>query len=232
MDYTRKTVEQIVKIRSLYQMPCVNWKGKTIKSETDEGGEYYTEVIAESVIKNEKLLGLPYRQVAVRDVFKFPGHDGKTKNADSLRKEERFCLEKYNTRNEILSPFGKIINYQVNIFPGTKINVDLVAYDDKNDILWLIEVKGHNGKSDETLLRCVLEIETYYRCLCEKKHALLTTLSSKDEVFHPTENTVIKKGIWVPKDSRPALEYLDLKNRPNVSKLINDWEIRFETYQD
>ena len=228
ISYTRDEVEQIVKIKPLYQMPCVNWRGTTAKSKTNGGGEYYSEIIAEIILNDEKLLNLPCGKV--RDSFNFFRHDGSTKNADSSRKEERFCLEKYKKRNSELSPFGKIINYQVNIFVGTKINVDLVAYDKKSDTLWLIEVKGNGGKSDETLLRCALEIETYYRCLQSQKQVLLTTLSSKDEGVQTSENTKIQKGILVPEKSLPAREYSDLDNRPKVKDLMECWKIRFETY--
>lgn len=227
LRYTRDEVEEILKIKSLYQMACVNWKGTTAKSKTNGGGEYYSEIIAESILKDESLLNPPCGKA--RNSFKFL-HDGSTKNPDSSRKEERFCLEKYKKRNSELSPFGKIINYQVNIFVGTKINVDLVAYDEKSDTLWLIEVKGNNGKSDETLLRCALEIETYYRCLKPQKQILLTTLSSKDESVQTSENTEIQKGIWVPEKSLPAREYSDLGNRPKVKSLMELWKIRFETY--
>ncbi len=226
--YTRKEVEQIVKTKSLYQMACVNWKGTTAKDKETDGGEYYSEIIAESVLKDSNLLAIPSGQE--RKTFNFSGHDGTTKSADSPRKEERFCLAKYKNRNSELSPFGKIINYQVNIFSNTKINVDLVAYDDVNDTLWLIEVKGRSGESPETLLRCVLEIETYYRCLQPQKQVLLTTLSSKHERVQTTEKTKIKKGIWVPKGSQAAKEYDDLENRPNLEKLIDKWKIRVEKY--
>jgi len=228
MGYTKREVKQIIKIQSLYQMSCVNWIGKTVKDKEDDGGEYYSEIIAECVLNNEKLLNLP--QGRVRDNFAFLDHDGNTEKEDSPRKEERFCLDWYKNRNNKISPFGKIINYQVNVFKGTKINVDLVAYDDKNDTLWLIEVKGHDGKSKETLLRCVLEIETYYRCLQPNMQVLRTTLCSKDEEVKPFENTEIKKGIWVPAGSRAALEFADLNNRPHLFKLIEKWGIRVETY--
>lgn len=229
MSYTRNEVQEIIKIHSLYQMDCVNWTGKTKKSKTDGGGEYYTEVIAERVLENPQILNIPHG--TVRESFAFPEHDGNTKRADSPRKEERFCLDRYQSRNHEITPFGKVINYQVNIFKGTKINVDLVAYDDSNDILWLIEVKGHNGESAETLLRCVLEIETYYECLLPHKQTLLTTLRSKDESVITTEKTEIRKGIWVPQKSKAAKEYSELNNRPYLAKLIERYNIKIETYR-
>ena len=226
--YTKSEVLQIVKNKPLYQMSCVNWRGKTVKNEKDCGGEYYSEIIAESVLKDELLLNCPRGEI--RDSFKFSKHDGNTENNDSMRKEERFCLDCYKNRDTKPSPFGRIINYQVNIFKGTKINVDLVAYDEDSDTLWLIEVKGHDGESDETLLRCVLEVETYYRCLQPHSKTLLTTLSSKDEEVRTTENTKIKKGIWVPEGSRAKQDFDGLENRPNLSALIQRWGIRVETY--
>lgn len=227
MSYTRDEILQMLKIHPLYQKGCVNWRGKTKKSDTG-GGEYYTEIIAEKVLEDPQILNIP--RGAVRGNFKFEGHDGTTESPDSPRKEERFCLKKYTSRNDETTPFGKIINYQVNIFKNTKINVDLVAYDDTNDTLWLIEVKGHNGESAETLLRCVLEIETYYECLLPQKQTLLATLCSKHESVVTNEKTEIKKGIWVPRNSTAAKEYAELKNRPNLAKLIEQWNIKIETY--
>lgn len=228
MAYTKDEVQEIVKIQSLYQMNCVNWTGKTKKSGTDGGGEFYTEIIAEMVYSNPLLVNIPHGKV--RDSFEFSAHNGNTQLPDSPRKEERFCLERYKRRNRELTPFGKIINYQVNIFKGTKINVDLVAYDSEPDTLWLIEVKGHDGRSAETLLRCVLEIETYFECLSPHRQTLLTTLSSKDEPVVTTEKTKIKKGIWVPKNSTAAKEYGELTDRPNLAKLIDKWDIKIELY--
>ena len=233
MAYTKKEVQQIIKIKSLYQMACVNWTGKTKEDDKDPGGEYYSEIIAANVLNDDELLNIPIGDR--RDDFKFEGHDGKTKNETSSRMEERFCLDRYNHRDTEKTPFGKVINYQVNIIKGTKINVDLVAYDDKEDTLWLIEVKGHKGESPETLLRCALEIETYYRCLEDCKDKLLTTLKSADKKEDGISlKTKIKKAVWVPVNSQAAKDYNDAIStpclRPNLAHLIDKWKIRVETY--
>lgn len=234
MAYTKKEVQQIIKIKSLYQMDCVNWTGKTEKDEKDPGGEFYSEIIAASVLNDAELLNLPTG--ALRDKFDFKDHNGKTEKETSGRMEERFCLDRYCNRETERTPFGKVINYQVNIIKGTKINVDLVAYDEKEDTLWLIEVKGHKGESTETLLRCVLEIETYYRCLDNCKEELLTTLKSAD-IREPktTLKTKIKKAVWVPVNSQAAKDYKDTAStpciRPNLARLIDKWKIRVETYE-
>lgn len=93
---------------------------------------------------------------AVRDSFAFYAHDGASEGNKSARNEEKFCLAKFNRRNEESFEFGKIVNYQVNIHKRQKRNVDLVAYDMDTETLTLLEVKGSDvegvNKSNETLI--------------------------------------------------------------------------------
>lgn len=212
----------------LYRARCVNWIGITKADTDDNGGEYYSEIIANAVLNEESLLTLPDGKL--RDNFAFPNHNGMTSRVKSNRKEDRLCLDCYCKRNEQLTPFGKAINYQVNLIEHTKINIDLVAFDKQCNILWLIEVKGRDDDSPETLLRCALEIETYYRLLSEHKVDLLKTLSSTHEPVQTNMETQIKKGVWVPENSQAAHEYNNLKNYPNLSDLLEKWKIEVKTY--
>ncbi len=235
MAYTTEQIlEKVNNPEMLYQREVINYKGKTSKK---NGEKLYTEIIAEKILNDiynkknmEDILLLTNRQV--REQFEFYNHDGETSNKESNRREERFCLSRYNKD----SPWGKIINYQVNIIPGTKINVDLIAYEETLNILTLIEVKGYENEdttkktSNETLLRCVLEIESYYRLLNRKKEVFFSTLSASDKKVVTSSSTKLNKAIWLPKNSKAYSEFTDLKNRPKLEQLIKDLEIKIECF--
>ena len=64
----------------------------------------------------------------------------------------------------MLNPLGEVIDYQVPLKSKQSDRagkIDLMTFDESTGILRLIELKA--PKSKETLLRCVLEIYTYYK---------------------------------------------------------------------
>ena len=67
---------------------------------------------------------------------------------------------------------GNIIDYQVPLKgkQSDKIGkIDLVGYSEQNRRFSLIELKYHPSGSQETLLRCVLELYTYYKFLDKER---------------------------------------------------------------
>lgn len=86
------------------------------------------------------------------------------------RNEEN--LAKLLYLNDFIPGLGNIIDYQVPLKgkQSDKIGkIDLVGYSEQNRRFSLIELKYHPVGSRETLLRCVLEIYTYYKFLDKER---------------------------------------------------------------
>ena len=67
-----------------------------------------------------------------------------------------------------LGDWGRIFDYEfpLNSVRSDKLGkIDLLSYNDANDVLYLVEAKRPHESSSESLLRAVLEIQTYYQVL-------------------------------------------------------------------
>lgn len=235
MGYTKDQITEAISAPGmLYQKEAINYAGKTNKV-------YYTEIIAEYILSNlstksiYELLGIG--QMEKRKDFRFLDHIKKEINLKSNRREENLCFTKHREN----SPWGQVINYQINIVPNTKISADLVARDEKRGTLTIVEVKGYDkGKypnikapsSTETLLRCILEVQTYYLLLINNKEVLLKTLTDSEDIVKTEPDDTLKKGIWLSCDSRAWGEYkeLDSGKRENLKKLLQLWDISVHCY--
>jgi len=85
----------------------------------------------------------------------------------SGREEERLVLKMYAG---VISahPFGKILDYQVplkNKKSDKHGKIDFIC--EKSNELWLVEIKREN--SDESILRAIMEIVTYYQVMDKEK---------------------------------------------------------------
>ena len=97
-----------------------------------------------------------------RGNYKIGSHNGTTPRETSNRKEERIALAL--AQKKVLNPLGEVIDYQVPLKSKQSDRagkIDLMTFDESTGILRLIELKA--PKSEETMLRCVLEIYTYYK---------------------------------------------------------------------
>ena len=133
---------------------------------------------------------------------------------------------------------GIPIEYELNIVEKLKINVDLVSY--KDGILYLIEVKGRisdNNKyyySSETLLRCALEIKTYYESLKNKKNEIFEGIKKSKrnkEIVVGSNVDEIRMAILVPDGSVAAEQYKN-KDFPNINELISKWNIEVLVFKN
>lgn len=150
-------IEKAVENMSVfYRAACVNHTGTTYKA---DGNEYYTEIVSDYLLNYFDL----FNQIKKikRANYKVDTHNGTTPRPTSNRLEERIAL---SLHQKYLRPIGKIIDYQIPLKSIQKDDagkIDLMAFDEATGILRLIELKA--PKSTETLLRCVLEIYTYYK---------------------------------------------------------------------
>lgn len=209
-------------IDQLYTSSIINRRGKTAD------GQFCTEVIAEELLR----LDIKNRLKEINEVVREKGYRVATHNGvvttghkeeDSNRKEERVAIQLFNLSQSgtIFDHIGRIIDYQVPLKNSRADKglgkIDLISLVD--DCIVLIEFKIKENR--ETLLRCVLEIATYYQVLSKPK--LLESYSN--DFGSPNR---IKKAVLIVLDSLQYKEMLELRNgeRRHLEKLMDALEVQ------
>ena len=168
------TLDEIVKsgeLSSLYQEDCTNYTGKTTDTK-----DLYSDLIAEWLVERN-VKGLFVEQVkpiSRRETYKTADHKPMTpEERDSIHEQRQ--EEQWIARSLLHSKFdhvGEIIDYQTPIKDSHDDKgvgkVDLLAYCEDRNVLSVIELK-RKRKNDETVLRAILEVCTYYHQLDKEK---------------------------------------------------------------
>ena len=208
--YSKKEIlEEIQDMGNFYKRKVVNYRGTTSDSK-----EYYTEVVAEWILKNIYLFDY-IKPITREKSYKADSHDGKIKNEDSGREEEKIAMKLFDSsqnQGKVFDIIGKIIDYQTplkDIQTDKAGKIDLLAYNEEEKILRILELKRPDSK--ETMLRCVLEAYTYLKVVDKDK--LL-----KD--FGLPENTKIKACPFVFYGGEQHQEMQ--KNKENLGELIKE----------
>lgn len=211
--YSKKEIlEEIQDMGNFYKRKVVNYRGTTSDSK-----EYYTEVVAEWILKNIYLFDY-IKPITREKSYKVNSHDGKNKDNDSNREEEKIAMKLFHSsqnQGKVFDIIGKIIDYQTplkDIQTDKAGKIDLLAYNEEEKILRILELKRPDSK--ETMLRCVLEAYTYLKVVDKAK--LL-----KD--FGLPENTKIKACpfVFYGKEQYKEMQ----KNKENLGELIKKLEI-------
>lgn len=159
MGYARrellaKVEEAAQDMGTFYKQPFVNYRGRCSDDQV-----LYTEVVAEWLLDHLDLMdAVP--QITRENSYRTEGHDGNPRSSDSNRTEELIAMELFRQRD--LPGAGIVIDYQTplkNSRGDEAGKIDLLSVDD--DAVRILELKKPD--SDETMLRCVLEGETYRR---------------------------------------------------------------------
>lgn len=223
-EIINKVQKNIVEMDKFYQSEMINYTGKT-----SDTSELITEVIAGKLLN----IGIKNKIASINEIKRENGYHVKSHNGkvttniskgDSNRYEERFALDLFNkSKNGVsFNKLGEIIDYQIPLKNKRDDNagkIDLISKNDEN--IFLIELKTKDN--DETLLRCILEIATYYQILSKKKFID----SYKDKFRNLTEKN-IKKTILIAKDSSQHNELKSINNgeRKNLKSLVDDLEVQ------
>ena len=211
--YSKKEIlEEIQDMGNFYKRKVVNYRGTTSDSK-----EYYTEVVAEWILKNIYLFDY-IKPITREKSYKADSHDGKNKDNDSNREEEKIAMKLFElsqNQGKVFDIIGKIIDYQTplkDIQTDKAGKIDLLAYNEEEKILRILELKRPDSK--ETMLRCVLEAYTYLKVVDKDK--LL-----KD--FGLPENTKIKACpfVFYGKEQYKEMQ----KNKENLGELIKKLDI-------
>ena len=153
-----------------YSQDFVNYRGKTSDKERD----YYTEIIAEWLLDNIELFN-DIKMISRENSYKVDSHDGKNKDKDSNREEEKIAMKLFDlsqNQGKVFDVIGKIIDYQTplkDIQTDKAGKIDLLAYNENEEekTLRILELKKPD--SEETMLRCVLEAYTYLKVVDKDK---------------------------------------------------------------
>ena len=205
-------LEEIQDMGNFYKRKVVNYRGTTSDSK-----EYYTEVVAEWILKNIYLFDY-IKPITREKSYKVDSHDGKNKDNDSNRKEEKIAMKLFDlseNQGKVFEIIGKIIDYQTplkDIQTDKAGKIDLLAYNESKKTLRILELKKPDSK--ETMLRCVLEAYTYLKVVDKDK--LL-----KD--FGLPKNTKIKACpfVFYGKEQYKEMQ----KNKENLGELIKKLDI-------
>lgn len=211
--YSKKEIlEEIQDMGNFYKRKVVNYRGTTSDSK-----EYYTEVVAEWILKNIYLFDY-IKPITREKSYKADSHDGKNKDNDSNREEEKIAMKLFElsqNQGKVFDIIGKIVDYQTplkDIQTDKAGKIDLLAYNEEEKILRILELKRPDSK--EIMLRCVLEAYTYLKVVDKDK--LL-----KD--FELPENTKIKACAFVFYGGEQHQEMQ--KNKENLGELIKKLDI-------
>lgn len=177
---------------------------------TKDTKEKYTEVVAKELLDNPSRYDFDKISIIHRESnYNTDSHDGSI-NINSNRREENIAKMMFKKE---YSDLGKILDYQVPLKNKTEDpagKIDLISHNDSNNTLYLIELK--NDSSNETLLRCALEIVTYSKKVDGEK--LL-----KD--FELDKNVLIKPAILIFENTKPFENINDYY----VGKLLEKYNV-------
>ena len=160
-------LEEIQDMVNFYKRKVVNYRGKTSDSK-----DYYTEVVAEWILKNIYLFDY-IKPITREKSYKVDSHDGIIKNEESKREEEKIAMKLFDlsqNQGKVFDIIGKIIDYQTplkNVQTDDVGKIDLLAYNESKKTLRILELKKPDSK--ETMLRCVLEAYTYLKVVDKAK---------------------------------------------------------------
>lgn len=206
---------------TLYQNRFINRKGRT----RDESKELYTEVIAEELLKFHIKKKLEKLKFIPRDNYKRDTHRGITHDETTGRDEEILAKELFSLyeKGTGLGVLGNIFDYQVplkSVKDDKAGKIDLVSFNPQTNTVWLLEFK--HLKNKETLLRCILEIATYYQQL----H--MDNFLASYSIFKGL-TPQIRKAVLVFKDGEQHKEIEDMKTnkRPQLKELAELLETSF-----
>ena len=192
---------------SLYQKGFIKWLGKSMDR---SNSEYYSEIISDWLLNNIDILtGNHIKQVNRENYKEFhPELDENT--PETNREEDRIAKEIH--KEKVYKELGEVFDYQVPLKKTNKDTgvgkIDLVAFNKNENNVYLLELKRRD--STETLLRCVLEIYTYWKQLNKDNF-------KKSFDFLPLDANIIP-AVLIFKDSVQYKQYES--EHPKTRKLM------------
>lgn len=224
-NYTEKEIRAKVEkfltednIATLYQQEFVGYTGNASDGEKDHKRPY-SEIIAEILLKDieagNNVLN-KISEVIRKKSYKIPSHQGNCPGAKKTSRVEEWIAK--DMFNQTYATIGKVFDYQVPL-KGKQSDknvgkIDLVS--ETKDTVYLLELKREDNT--ESILRCVLEIYTYFKQL--QHHQFLDN-------FKLSEKSKIIPAILVFKNGKQHCQFMS--ESKNVNKLMKKLGIKMLT---
>ena len=223
-DYTKDQIIAMCKgvkdVELFYQQKFINYRGPRSKNK-----KRYTEIIACWVINHLEMfeqIGTICRESSYYSKIR----DGRTNNPDA-NSEKQIAIRMYKQEGGIPG-LGTIIDYQTPLKnkESDKVGeIDLLAFDEKNGVLRLLELKVPNSK--ETMLRCVLEAYTYLRLVDREK--LIQDFNCGKQKNIPLDTPIVACPFIYRRNSKGenGAQYQEMQeDRPKLRELMKLLEIK------
>jgi hypothetical protein len=211
-------------VSKVYSKSVVNFTGCTSDTRT-----LYSEIVSDELIKNFHILSSLGSGKNIRSTkpFRLATHNGKSNVSKRVQRdgnisyfEKGLAIALYN--NTKTHCIGKFVDYEVPL--NEKRNdgygkIDLLAY--KNGAVKLVELKINKKgvkQTDETLIRALLEIYTYYKLIQGSG-----STSKFVEEYAKQHGTIssLQLAILTDRSSRSGKTMLDMSNNPCLLQLIH-----------
>lgn len=178
-SYTEKEItehiDKALETEDLYKAKSLNYTGCT--SDTKES---YEELTAKYLLQND--INKYFTKFVPID--RKEGYKVKSHHISNLQREKYFAK---GLKDCEIQGLGKIIDFEIPLNTSTVPkcgNIDIISKDDTSKTIHIIELK--HSTNTETVLRCILEISTYYQRLNKKRF-----LENFDAVGYKIQKTVL-----------------------------------------
>jgi hypothetical protein len=198
----------------LYTSACVN------QSDTLMGSaELTSEVVASYLLSHPQLIDSGIKRIRREKTYAVE-HLKKPRTENSKRTEELTAIQLVEDHH-IGSAYGTMIAYQIPLKNTNKDigagKIDLVSYHEGLNTLFIHEFK--RKENSETLLRCVLEIYTYFSTV--DKNKLLSDFGHSDAKLSPS--------VLVYAGSR---QHEQFEFHESVRALMKELSVEFHIFED
>lgn len=217
--YTKGQIEEMVECAAmkggpLYKAGCINQRG-TLKGST----ENTSEVIAAYLLSHPQLIGSGIRRIRREKTYDVE-HSDKPRAENSNREEELLAIQLV-IDHHAGPEYGTMIAYQIPLKDSNNNRgagkIDLVSYHADFNKMFMHEFKHKASK--ETLLRCVLEIYTYFSTIDQNKML--------KDFGHSDAELVL--SVLVYEGSR---QHKQFKINENVKILMKELNVEFHVLED
>lgn len=228
--YTETEVKDMCN-EALKKRPSLFYKENFVKNtgHIKNTGVSYTEFIAQFLIDNIADYKNGIKQITrEKSSYYTRSHDGEYKvnpageeNKKYDRKEEKIAMDMYKAcqHGGEFDVIGKIIDYQTplkNVQGDEAGKIDLLAYNGEN--LRILELKKQ--ENSETMLRCILEVYTYFQTVDKVK--LIKDFNDGCHLEMPENERIVRASALVFENS---CQYSDYNEYPILHKLLDELKV-------
>ena len=195
---------------TFYDQDFVNYTGTVL-----HGDRPYSEVIAAFLLERPELWEkIP--AISRESPYRVDGHGGAVRDPSSNQKEAHLAYDLFRKGN--VPGLGTVLDYQVplkDVQTDRAGKIDLAADDGAS--FYLLELKREDSR--ETLLRCVLEILTYWH-MVDRPKLLWDFLGGAQRTVVP--------AVLLPEGCTACRELSELRagERPCLAKLMEEKGVR------